>query len=50
MTIDEHRPDLHVHMEPAELQARMRRHFTAYFSRCVSCQLLRSCLDCLNDV
>ncbi|CAM0142813.1 hypothetical protein VKS41_002623 [Umbelopsis sp. WA50703] len=31
---DEHRPDLHVHMEPAELQTRMRRHFTAYFSRC----------------
>jgi hypothetical protein len=34
--IDENRPDLHLHMEPAELQKRMRRHFTAYFSRCVS--------------
>ncbi|CAO3663026.1 unnamed protein product [Umbelopsis ramanniana] len=31
---DENRPDLHLHMEPAELQKRMRRHFTAYFSRC----------------
>jgi len=31
---DENRPDLHVHMEPAELQKRMRRHFTTYFSRC----------------
>lgn len=34
--VDENRPDLHLHMEPAELQKRMRRHFTAYFSRCVS--------------
>lgn len=36
MVIDENRPDLHLHMEPAELQKHIRRHFTAYFSRCVS--------------